>query len=487
MFGKALEIMIILCMDNHVYQFENKIRIQKEGGPIGLKLTGEVADCLMIDWDKKLLVELKKYKMVPEIYTRFKDDITIAIESLEKGSILVDGEVKIDEKKKEDDETKTDSKVTMKIIQEVANSINPMIKLTIETPCNFEDGKMPVLDVKVNVNKKEQNRIDFEFYEKPTKNPRVILASSALSFNKKRTILTQEGLRRLRNTKKELGQEVQKNHLNKFMLKLKCSGYDQKFRSEVLESILNAYEKMLESDKIGVKPLYRSRDWNAKERKDTKIAKKFNWWNSTKSNVQYKSVLFVTPTPGGVLAKEVRTRLQELNKNSKEKIKVEEKGGVKIKDMFGPKNPFKALKCTQKTCPLCTESEFISVNPENKIQCNTNNVGYRWICDTCMENDKVKVYEGETGRSARLRGAEHVADLKNERKNSVLYKHKMKEHKNEEVKFTMEITGKFKDALTRQANEAVRIFRRSPLESLNSKSEFNHPPLARVVIDRKYT
>ena len=80
MFGKALEIMIVLCMDNHVYQFENQIRIQKESGPIGLKLTGEIADCLMIDWDKKLLAELKKYKIIPEIYTRFKDDITIAIE-----------------------------------------------------------------------------------------------------------------------------------------------------------------------------------------------------------------------------------------------------------------------------------------------------------------------------------------------------------------------------------------------------------------------
>ena len=153
--------------------------------------------------------------------------------------------------------------------------------------------------------------------------------------------------------------------------------------------------------------------------------------------------------------------------------------------MFGSKNPFETEKCKQKACPLCTESQFTSTNPENKMKCNTNNVGYRWLCNTCQKNDKIKVYEGETGRSARLRGAEHVADLKNKRKNSVLYKHKMCEHKNEEVKFTMEITGKFKDALTRQANEAVRIFRRSPLESLNSKSEFNHPPLARVVIDRK--
>ena len=73
----------------------------------------------------------------------------------------------------------------------------------------------------------------------------------------------------------------------------------------------------------------------------------------------------------------------------------------------------------------------------------------------------------------------------NVKEKSVLYKHKMTDHKDEEVKFRMEITKKFKDALTRQADEAVRIFSRPPAESMNSKSEFNHPPLARVVIVRK--
>ena len=39
MFGKALEIMLVLCMNNHVYKFGNKIRLQKQGGPIGLRLS----------------------------------------------------------------------------------------------------------------------------------------------------------------------------------------------------------------------------------------------------------------------------------------------------------------------------------------------------------------------------------------------------------------------------------------------------------------
>ena len=55
----------------------------------------------------------------------------------------------------------------------------------------------------------------------------------------------------------------------------------------------------------------------------------------------------------------------------------------------------------------------------------------------------------------------------------------------EEVKFRMEITKKFKDALTRQADEAVRIFTQPGHQLLNSKSEFNHPPLARVVVEKR--
>ena len=158
---------------------------------------------------------------------------------------------------------------------------------------------------------------------------------------------------------------------------------------------------------------------------------------------------------------------------------------MKIKNILCRKNPFKKSKCQQKTCPLCFESEFVEVSTDEvRVPCNTNNVGYRWICVTCEENDTVKVYEGETGRSARLRGSEHLKQLQNGSEHSALYKHKMTEHENGTVKFRMEITGQFKDALTRQSNEAVRISSRPGREILNSKSEFNRPPIARVLVER---
>ena len=66
-----------------------------------------------------------------------------------------------------------------------------------------------------------------------------------------------------------------------------------------------------------------------------------------------------------------------------------------------------------------------------------------------------------------------------------MYKHKMMDHEEENVEFDLEITGVFKDALSRQANESVRIYSRQSSEILNSKSEFHHPPTARVVVERK--
>ena len=117
------------------------------------------------------------------------------------------------------------------------------------------------------------------------------------------------------------------------------------------------------------------------------------------------------------------------------------------------KNTFPIPKCNKKKCVIC-ESE---VKENLKIPCNTNNAGYRLECETCSERGKNAVYEGETSRSARTRGLEHVRDFSNDESGSVLFKHKELEHKEEEMKIKMRITKKFKDPLTRQANEAVRI------------------------------
>ena len=102
---------------------------------------------------------------------------------------------------------------------------------------------------------------------------------------------------------------------------------------------------MVDEDR-GIQLMYGSREWNHDERHSMKVKKKINWWNAERSKTQYKSVLFVTPTPGGVLAKQLQKREEELNRNTEERIKIVEKGGLKIKkNILGSKNPFKTLSC----------------------------------------------------------------------------------------------------------------------------------------------
>ena len=187
--------------------------------------------------------------------------------------------------------------------------------------------------------------------------------------------------------------------------------------------------------------------------------------------------------PGSRLAKELQAREEELNKFNGERIKIVETGGLKIEELLTQKNPFKKENCNEIQCPLCHDKND---SKKTKIICNTNNVGYRWTCEMCKSKEINRVYEGETSRSARLRGKEHLAGLRNKKESNMLYKHKILEHPEEEnVSFKMEITGLFKDALTRQANEAVRIKNCKKSEILNSKSQFNHPPITRIIVDRK--
>ena len=263
------------------------------------------------------------------------------------------------------------------------------------------------------------------------------------------------------------------------MLKLKNSGYSIKFRTEILDSALVAYEKIVSEDTAGTKPMYRSRNWNKEERDLKKNNQKINWYRIGQKEIEYKTVLFVPITKGGKLLKEMKKREEEINRNSNERIKIIEGGGVKMKDMLIVKNPFPNTTCEMRKCALCKND-----TEEIKIPCNTSNVGYRLICETCEEKGLQRIYEGETARSARTRGAEHMRDFKKGKLDSAMFKHKQNEHEGEEMKYRMEITKKFRDPLTRQANEAVRISGRNKNEILNSKNEFNHPPIARISVER---
>ena len=76
--------------------------------------------------------------------------------------------------------------------------------------------------------------------------------------------------------------------------------------------------------------------------------------------------MFVPPTPGGVLAKELRKREEELNRNNPERIKIEEKGGLKIKDILTSKDPFKNQNVYKSHAPYVQTVKVLIPTPKSK-------------------------------------------------------------------------------------------------------------------------
>ena len=97
---------------------------------------------------------------------RFKDDVNLIADTIQKGTIYNEkekdlyyqnstfGEIFQEFKGKSFKEIyslRNDNceKDTVKILNEIADSIHPMIKFTSDVPSNHQDGLLPVLDLKV--------------------------------------------------------------------------------------------------------------------------------------------------------------------------------------------------------------------------------------------------------------------------------------------------------------------------------------------------
>ena len=182
----------------------------------------------MLWWDSKFIEKLKTLDIFIDLFARFKDDCNVVSEGIplnldfnpiEDKMVVISPEAV--------DKSVSDESHTATVLNKIADSIDGMISFTTDVPGNYKDEFLPVLDVKVKLH--DNGRLIYQFYEKSTKNSRVILADSALNWKQKRTILTQEALRRLKNTSLELGHEVQCDHLSDFMLN--CSQNYSKMRS----------------------------------------------------------------------------------------------------------------------------------------------------------------------------------------------------------------------------------------------------------------
>ena len=184
---------------------------------------------------------------------------------------------------------------------------------------------MPILDIQVKV---ENDKIIYKFYKKPMSSPLLMLEKSAMPRRIKRNTLAEEGLRRLRNTKRELAWELKADILSEFSFSMMLSGYNEKIRCEIIQSVLTGYERQCDRADRGITPLHRPRDYNREERRRKKLLAKSTWyWPND-------AVGFFPGTPGGELAKSIQEIVTEETERLGLTAKIVETGGVTLRNML---------------------------------------------------------------------------------------------------------------------------------------------------------
>ena len=125
----------------------------------------------------------------------------------------------------------------------------------------------------------------------------------------------------------------------------------------------------------------------------------------THGQVKTRSVLFVPQTPGGVLARNTKETLDRLEAVMGYKVKVVERAGTSLQNMFSQTSIWDGMDCGRGECVPCNQGG------EERPNCTRTSVVYENICLACNPSATKKgelqepggstpsLYVGESSRS----------------------------------------------------------------------------------------
>ena len=481
----TLKLGVMEIMSNHVFEFGGSTFLQKDGGSIGLRMTGTIAQIVMDSWAKKMKISMESNGIKSYLFTKYVDDVNMYVETIRKGSRWIggkNGKVEYKVEWEEMDMSKSDSKVTMEVIRDMGEGASSFMKLTYDIEDNHDDGRIPMLDVAIV--RTSKNVIRHEFYEKKVAPKRVVLAKSAMPQSTKIAALSQEVMRRLMNTGRKVDIEIRIEILNTFMKKLRRSGYCEKERKEILECGLRGYYKKVEIEIKGGEKVNKDGSMNKGERKIKGLANKTKWHNKKSSNTTDKitkepergnkrkdigqdeirikagtnntiqnteAVIFIPYTHRSGLRKRLQAWDDRVTSTQGlPRIRFIERAGCKIKDVICKSNPWANAKCGRDDCQICK-------NEKQQGKCTKEGITYRIGCMKCKENGINNNYWGESSRSMYERYMEHLKGLDNEEEENALWKHVVNEHGGIKQNFEVEIIRTYMTAMRRQIGEWLLI------------------------------
>ena len=377
----------------------------------------------------------------------------------------------------------------MEYVQKQANQIDKNIQVTYDYSKNYEDGKLPVLDLKVwiGLNKDGDYKILHSHYVKDVTSRLLIHSRSAHDPKVKFNVCVNEALRIIKNCSEQLEWKECITHLEYFTKRLQYSGYDLQYRYDVIKTALIRYEKLkieYNSDGKFFKNLIRKRI----ERRKENTHKKHSWYSR---NGRYQSVMFIPATPKC----ELKNRIQNTANKYKIPIKIIENVNESVKKNLQKSNPFKRSECGRQDCKMCQMG--------CKTSCRIRGMVYELKCDPCQKI----LYRGQTSRSGYERINEHFEDWKqskskiknikrdnnkkknqqsmkdNEEKIPILHSHALKYHNDNGYEVDIRVISRnFGDPMKRLITESVLIDELKDEDVLNSKSEWSYVRLPKVLV-----
>ena len=312
---------------------------------------------------------------------------------------------------------------------------------------------------------------------------------------------------------------------------MKTSGYDTPFIRKVMMNGLKSYEGKVEKSRLpeggkGYSPLHHGKRYNAAKRLDKKLLTKNNWYKGKsvlddedeattnhgeirrygkgkggsrgkgkgKINLEKRkpsTVMFVNWTDKGTLAEMLKFAEDRLEKITGFRIRITEEAGTPLWRQLSSSRLDDEGVCGRTDCETCRQPD------ERKLDCFQRSVVYESACAIChpggikvkpgdkMIQDGEGIYVGETSRSIYERTSEHHEKARSMDEGSFMVKHWFTSHPEEEEQpgFRFRVVGKFKDCLTRQLKEAVRMGHRPG--NLNSKGEWGSCNIPRLIIEKE--
>ena len=132
--AESVYIATKLMMDNHMYKFSNDIRVQDNSGSIGVEFTGVAAEIHMLKWCQKFCQKMQELGIKNSLHARLVDDITLMPKIIEPGVRLENDKLVYHSENESEDKLIPDDERTMKIISQIADSIDMNTRVTFDIP-----------------------------------------------------------------------------------------------------------------------------------------------------------------------------------------------------------------------------------------------------------------------------------------------------------------------------------------------------------------